>query len=292
MRTLQPTNYQPVIIIGAPRSGTNILRDVICRVPGVETWPCDEINYIWRHGNASYPSDAFPPELATEPIKSYIRGQFNKLHKRGAAISHIVEKTCANSLRVGFVNQVIPDAKFIYIVRNGLDVVASAKKRWKSELDLKYILRKARYVPLSDLPYYAARYFWNRIHKLFAHEKRLAYWGPRLNGIDSYPNQTLAETCAVQWRECVNSAERDLSKVPSTRVHVLNYESFVNNPGLELMKIARFLNIAMSQEESELFTTDVVKDSIGKSGKDLTAEDIERIMPIMEDALKKHGYFD
>ena len=50
-------NIQKVIIIGAPRSGTNILRDVLTSFDGICTWPCDEINYIWRHGNAKYPSD-------------------------------------------------------------------------------------------------------------------------------------------------------------------------------------------------------------------------------------------
>ena len=37
---------KPVVIIGAPRSGTNMLRDVLCDWPGVVTWPCDEINLI------------------------------------------------------------------------------------------------------------------------------------------------------------------------------------------------------------------------------------------------------
>ena len=39
--------FTPVIIIGAPRSGTNMLRDILTNFEGIETWPCDEINYIW-----------------------------------------------------------------------------------------------------------------------------------------------------------------------------------------------------------------------------------------------------
>jgi hypothetical protein len=34
----------------APCSGANMLRDVLTLLPGVATWPCDEINYTWRHG--------------------------------------------------------------------------------------------------------------------------------------------------------------------------------------------------------------------------------------------------
>ena len=58
-----------VVIIGAPRSGTNMLRDILSTFEGVATWPCDEINYIWRHGNMSYPSDEIPRELANPKTK-------------------------------------------------------------------------------------------------------------------------------------------------------------------------------------------------------------------------------
>ena len=40
-------NINPVIIIGAPRSGTNILRDTLSIISNVRTWDCDEIPYIW-----------------------------------------------------------------------------------------------------------------------------------------------------------------------------------------------------------------------------------------------------
>ena len=102
--------YQPVIIIGAPRSGTNMLRDVLTSLPGVATWPCDEINYIWRHGNVRYPSDELRPDMARTAVRKYIRKQFDWVAGKYQAHTG-VEKTCANSLRVGFVDRVVPDAK-------------------------------------------------------------------------------------------------------------------------------------------------------------------------------------
>jgi len=85
-------DYVKVVVIGAPRSGTNMLRDVICRLPGFATWPCDEINYIWRHGNARWPSDALPPELATAKVRAYINRQFGG-QARGRGARYLVEKT-------------------------------------------------------------------------------------------------------------------------------------------------------------------------------------------------------
>ena len=114
----------PVVIVGAPRSGTNMLRDVLARLSGVATWPCDEINYIWRHGNLRYPSDEFPPELARPAVQRYVDRQFDWVSRHYDA-DVVVEKTCANSLRVPFVDRVVPEARYVFIRRNGLDAVDS-----------------------------------------------------------------------------------------------------------------------------------------------------------------------
>ena len=167
----------PIIIIGAGRSGTNMLRDILTKIQEFGTWPCDEINYIWRRGNVRYPSDEFDVEQATEPIKKFIRRAFNRIaQKRG--LKYVVEKTCANSLRVSFVERVFPEAKFIFIVRDGRDVVESALKRWVAPLDIPYIIKKARYIPLTDIPYYSIRYLWHRIYRVFSKINRVSFWGP------------------------------------------------------------------------------------------------------------------
>lgn len=129
--------YQPVILIGAPRSGTNMLRDVITRIEGVGTWPCDEVNYVWRHGNRGHFSDELSPVLAKPEVRKFIRGQFNKVARR-FQLRYVVEKTCANSLRVGFIDRIFPEARYIYLVRDGRDTTASAMKRWKAPLNLPY----------------------------------------------------------------------------------------------------------------------------------------------------------
>ena len=102
-----PLQTPPIIIIGAARSGTNMLRDVLTRLPGFVTWPCDEIPFIWRHGNVRHPSDVLPAESAGPDIRAYIRGKFEEFG-RAHALSTVVEKTCSNSLRVPFVDRVLP----------------------------------------------------------------------------------------------------------------------------------------------------------------------------------------
>lgn len=282
--------YQPLIIVGAPRSGTNILRDMLVELQGVTTWPCDEINYIWRHGNVRYPSDEFTPEMAIPKVSSYIRRQFDKF----AAQNHadvVVEKTCANSLRIGFVDQVIPEVKYIFIVRNGLDAVGSALERWQASLDIPYVMKKARYVPVTDLPYYATRYLVNHVYRLASQEKRLAFWGPAMNNIDDLLTKyTLTEVCALQWKACVDNSERDLAKIPSDRVIRVRYESLVHEPVTEFEKIAHFIGKETPESVKEYLRKNVRTWSVGKGRKVLGDIQISTLLPLISDTLERYGY--
>lgn len=232
------TLYKNLLIIGAPRSGTNMLRDAICSLPGYCTWNCDEINYIWRYGNKSNKTDVLKSCDATKPIKHYIRKQFNRLacqSKLYAEYSsfYVVEKTCANCLRVDFVDE-IARPQYIYIKRNPFDVVASMLKRWTAPLDPIYLLKKAKYVPISDLPYSAQNYLQTRLNRFLRRGQALSTWGPRYEGIDSDISKlSLVEVCALQWLNCVRSAEGELSRIALSRIQTVvsvDYEDLVAKP--------------------------------------------------------------
>lgn len=281
---------QPVIIIGAPRSGTNMLRDMLVQLEDVKTWPCDEINYIWRHGNVRYPSDEFTPAMATPKVTSYIQHQFTKMAASTQA-DVLIEKTCANSLRVGFVEKVIPDAKYIFIVRDGLDVVGSALERWHASLDIPYILKKARYVPLTDFPYYASRYLLNHVYRIFSQEKRLAFWGPVLDDMDDLLRKhTVTEVCALQWKRCVDKSERDLAAISSDRVIRVRYEDFVNDPLSEYEKITSFIGKSAPDLVKEYLKNNISSTSVGKGRKALGDDQMQTLRQLVADTLARYGY--
>jgi hypothetical protein len=267
-----------------------MLRDVLTRLEKAGTWPCDEINYIWRHGNISYPSDEFPPELAKHNIKRYIREKFEKIANKNN-LDFVIEKTCANSLRVEFVNHVIPEARYIFIKRNGIDATESIIRRWKSKLNIPYILRKSRYVPLSDIPYYASRYIANRIYRIASKDKRLAYWGPRIEGLEYLlRSYDLEIACALQWKRCVDAATQVFKSMPSNKYLELSYEDFVRDPEGEMKKIVSFIGISVSPSILKKAVCDVNKGNIGKGYKKLKKETIAKIFPFIEDTMKYHGY--
>ena len=281
---------QNVVIIGAPRSGTNMLRDILVNFDGVDTWPCDEINYIWRHKNVRYPSDEFPVELARSEVVGYVRSRFEALRRKTTAQT-IVEKTCANALRVPFVDRILPEAKYIHIYRDGIDAVGSAMLRWSASLDLAYILAKARYVPVSDIPYYAARYLWSRIYRFFSSNKRLAFWGPTLEGMDEIrENHTLDEVCALQWQRSVDNADAALSALSPERVFRVSYEDFVANPQIGLTAIVNYLDIEVDQARIATAVADVSDKSVGKGRTALTEEIRDRVSNLVGATLDRLGY--
>lgn len=276
----------PIIVIGAGRSGTNILRDSLCRLSGLETWPCDEINYIWRHGNISRDTDRFTAVEANPRTIEFIKRKFNEFSEESGA-EYVVEKTCANSLRIPFINEIFPNAKYLLIVRDGFDVVSSAKIRWKASLEMMYILKKVKYVPLADMPYYGGRYFINRIKKLFSKEKRLAFWGPIYPGMkNDLKKDTLTEVCGKQWKECVTTSYNDLKELADGRFYALKYENFVKEPVAEFNKITKFLGFSFSEKELKQAVGKVSPKSIGNYKKHLNQDEIQRLTPIISPVME------
>lgn len=270
--------WQPLVILGAGRSGTNMLRDILTSLPGYATWPCDEINYIWRHGSRDWPDDALPAERADERYQRFLAKRFHAQWKRSGA-TNIVEKTCANALRVPYVDRALQGrARFLHIVRDGRDVAASAEKRWTASLDLGYILKKARYVPLGDVPYYALRYLGARLHRLRSSEKRLGSWGPRYPGMPKDLQQMpLGAVIAKQWAACVASTRDALAELPEARSLTLRYEDFTAQPAQELARIGDFLGEAWTAEQLEQVTASVRASSVGGWHKKLDPELAARI---------------
>ena len=194
-------DFTPVVILGAGRSGTNMLRDAMTALDGFATWPCDEINPIWRHGNIGWPDDEIPAGRAVQ-ARVFIRRAFRRIWREQGRPAFVVEKTCANTLRVPFVDAVIPEARYIHILRDGVDVVASAQKRWKGRMELAslpYYWAKIKYAPLADLPAYGMTFVRNRLTMRRSEDGRMAVWGPRFAGMDALRGASLDEAVKAAW---------------------------------------------------------------------------------------------
>jgi hypothetical protein len=281
----------PVIIIGAPRSGTNMLRNAICSMSGFGTWPCDEINYMWRYGNRSYPSDEIPLSLLHPASIRYIRGQFLKI-KKYTQCKNIVEKTCANSLRVPYVDGILPNAKIIFLYRDGRDVVSSAIKKWNSPSNLSYMIAKLRFVPNRDMLFYVNSYILNRLKGFSLNDKRRVFlWGPRFHKMNEIANSMgLPAVCAAQWSRCVLLAKSAIQKMDKERICEIKYENFVSRPESEFLRLADFLGAAPSQNDIDKTIKAISSESVGSGRAALGFEKINGLKEFLKPALESCGY--
>lgn len=224
----------PILIIGAARSGTKLVRDCIAAHPDLRAIPYD-INYVWRFGNEDVRHDELDPERATSAVVKRVRRYF----RRYARDRHmIVEKTVSNALRIPFVDQVFPDARYVHLIRDGRDVIASSYLQWQAPADWSYVARKALRYPFLQAPRYAARQLVNLVSRAGV-GGRPKTWGPRYHGIDAdLRDKTILEVCAIQWERCVRAASRDLQSIPPSRVHLVHYADFVSDPIRHLQEFA------------------------------------------------------
>jgi hypothetical protein len=278
-----------IIIVGAGRSGTKLLRGILASHPETICFP-REINYIWRHGNAGYPTDELRPEHARPEVVRYIRERFNALSARHNG-ARVVEKTCANALRVGFVHTVFPQATIIHLIRDGCAVAESARRRWKARPELGYLLEKLRWVPLSDIPYYALRYLRYQLGRFRSDQEAESSWGPRFDGLDALVREkTLIEVCGLQWRACVRAAEAALKRLPPDQAITVRYEDLVTEPLEVTGWLFDQVNLTFTAECRDYVEREVSADYVDKWRDRLTERDLSLLMPHIEAELRRHRY--
>lgn len=254
----------PIFIIGAPRSGTNLLRDIITSNKDFVTWDCDEINLIWLYKNFNKSSDRLVADDVDPNKKKFIEKFFWKLQRKNPE-KNIVEKTCANSMRINYIKEIFPDAKFILIHRNNLDCISSTLIKRKNKFDFYYSWKKARYVRLDILIHYV-------LLKIFGSEK--SSWGVRTK---EGASDSLQNSIDI-WKNCISYSISDLKKLNNKDWYTVEYEELISNKFNVIEKLFKnFLKTDIGNETLKFL--DVVHDkSVGGYTKNLNNDMIAKII--------------
>lgn len=232
----------PIVILGAARSGTKFLRGVLAAPQGHCATPFDS-NHVWRIGNAGAADDELDPDSISDRTARMIRNALWKLAAPSGVPEGgtLVEKTVSNSLRPDFVARVLPDARYILLIRDGRDVVESTYRMWLTPPDAGGLKKKLASLPISAFPY-AAWYGLNMVMgKLRG--RGVGVWGVRYRGIaQDLERLSVPEVCAHQWRTCIESSLDFAQKMDSSRFIQLRYEDLIGDEAA-LDPVAEFLQV-------------------------------------------------
>lgn len=219
----------PIFILGAPRSGTAILADILRSHPDLAY--VREPRFIWRHGNDDK-SDLLRPEDARPEVVAHIRSSFAAL-VREQGRGRLLEKLPSNSLRIPFVLEVFPDARVLHVMRHGPDAIAAIRRRWlEPAKDLTTSRQRDRVRRhLREASFAQYRHYLREVVREYAPGRLrgvtgVRQWGPRLPGLDGLVRDLdVLEVCALQWRSCVEMAAHHGRQLPADRYLECRVES-------------------------------------------------------------------
>ena len=266
---------RPVFIIGAPRSGTSLLYAILRRSSALRHWP-GESHEIWEADYhpalRGWESNALRPDDVEPTAAARIRRAFFLVTGRRR---HLIDKTPRNALRVGFVNALFPDARFIYLKRDGRENVNSLINAWRSPRYRTYELPEPHSIPGVDPRWW----------------KFVLYPGWRDDR-----EGPVEVVCARQWVASNEHALRDFADVDPSRRFEISYEDLIAAPVDEVGRIMDFLGLeydeAVRTKAAETATTPiniVTPPEAGKWRRENPAE-IAAIEPLIAPTMTKMGY--
>ena len=280
------SSYTPIILIGAARSGTKMLRDVIGSHQDIAKIPFD-INFVWKYNNEKISHDVLNPKQLSQSTNNFIHKYFDKF---AADKPFLIEKTVSNSLRIDFVRSVFPNAKFIYLLRDGRDVVESVVRQWGQSPPNSYLFEKLKSFPVLRTLSYGFSYGMDLLKiKILGKPSSSYVWGVKYPGYEKdLSEDKIFKFCAIQWKACIESSEKQIKNIDADKLFKVKYEDFVKNPKESLKSISSFIGVSPNFDADKI--SKISAKNIGKSFKNLTSQQQKEVVDIINPVLEEHGY--
>lgn len=267
---------RPIFVVGAPRSGTMLLYTVLRSSSKLAHWRPTEAHEVWEldHHPAQHGwiSNVLTAADATPEVTKRIRRSFLLVTGKN---KRLIDKTPRNVLRVPFMNAVFPDARFIYLKRDGRDNVNSLINAWRSKRYRTYRLPEPHRIPGVDPGWW----------------KFVLYpgWEEDLDG-------PVERVCARQWSASNEHALKALPEIDPDRRTEIRYEDLVDDPVGEIGRLMEFVDLPYEAEVREraaaVSTTPintVTPPERGKWRKENPTE-IENVLELIRPAMQAMGY--
>lgn len=228
---------KPIFILGAGRSGTTILGVVMSMHKEVAflnepkaIWhtihPNEDVSGSYSTGDVRYRLDA--SDLTDPMRKKAIRlyGGFLRLTRA----RRVVDKYPELSFRAPFILDIFPDAKFIFLARNGWDTCASIDS-WSQKHGEVVESRSHNWWGVDQKKW---RLFLKQIIQKDSYFEQCAH------EIGAFTNHV--DMAAVEWIATMREGLYLKRKNPKN-LHFVKYEELVKDPTNELLKIQEFCEL-------------------------------------------------
>jgi hypothetical protein len=194
--------YPPTFIIGAARSGTTLTLKLFENQPLITTLfePC----IFWDKAFSPSEDDTYQDNLNWLGLQALRYLYYREITPEKP---YLVVKDPRDSIRIDSLNRLFPKAKFIHIIRDGRDVVASMMKTFENTI---------YYLPGEKWPHV-------RI--------------PNYKNLLDNPSHIKA---AIQWSYCIETSLKQLQKIEKERQLSFYYEDLLDHPKTIIEKIVRF----------------------------------------------------
>lgn len=129
---LEPSREAHVFVIGPPRSGTTLVRQMLLAHP-LLTGPDRETFFFLRWNLCDFALDEIPPIdmvaiKASSPDSIRLFDGIARWMKAAAGARGFVEKSPQHALRLAFLRQYFPRSRFIFVYRDPRDGFLSARR--------------------------------------------------------------------------------------------------------------------------------------------------------------------
>jgi hypothetical protein len=296
-------------IIGAPRSGTTILGEILDKHVHISQWY--EPYFVWDRYFRDSPDDERKPEDCKPTINHQIHKDFSRFRNK-IGCEMVVDKSPRNSLKILFILKIFPQAKFIHILRDGRDVTLSIHKEWERRREITNDATKnhrfnhleaAKVIRmwLDRQPFIRdkIRALWFETHGHLLdrskHLNRLRWngnvgWGPRFGGWkEIFQKSTILQFNAYQWLRCVDSIQESWDRIPKENRLEIRYEVFITEPERVLTNLLEFLNKRVYKDFFQSLPK-LKKDNYDKWKREFTKAQLNEIHPILSPKLLELGY--
>jgi len=270
----------PIFVVGCSRSGTTVTYETIALSPRLVSFGHEIPEFwddLWGPRHNGWESEAAGAEAARpEHRRAAQRYFFQRL-----GTGQVLDKTCINVMRVPYLHRLFPQARFVYIHRDGRDNVSSLIDGWMH--DGHFGLSKL----LGPLPCGV-----NIGGGTFRDWSFLLPPGWR-----AYNDAPLEEVCAYQWLTANRLALDALAKLPAEQWIRLRYEDLFERPVEMFREVFERLGLPFDDSVRERSAsldarpTSIVRGAPKKEKwKERHAAMIERILPRIAPMMAELGY--